>query len=317
MPLYNKEKEVARSIRSVLAQSVKNIEVIIVNDGSTDNGREIVGSFNNRSIRLIDQVNSGVSQARNRGIDAACSDLIAFLDADDEWFPDFLETILRLRAKFPKCKVYATRYIICYPNGTARSAISRGLADDFSEGVLQDYFIVASNSDPPLFSSAIAVCKNAITAIGGFPYGINEGEDLLTWARLAGSFDIAYSFSPLVRFYAPQYDMTDRPPRPPQIPDLVSTGLKNVAENASPERLKGFNEYLALWHRMRSVAFIKSNKIAETRDEIRKSVEYGGISARLLILWLLCCLPGKMPFRLHNAIYEFLQIRRSNSEKLS
>jgi len=317
MPLYNKEKEVVRSLASVFSQTITDFELIVVDDGSTDRGADVVSGYTDSRIRLLRQVNSGVSEARNRGIAEARSDVIAFLDADDEWSPDFLETIFRLRARFPKCKVYATRYVMCFPNGVSRTAIVRGLANNFFEGVLQDYFVVATQSDPPLFSSAIAVCKNAITSIGGFPFGINAGEDLLTWARLAVTYDIAYSFLPLVKFYAPQTDMANRPARLPQVPDLVSMGLKDIANNGSPHSLKGLNEYVALWHRMRAVAFLKSNMIAEVKNEIRNSARYGVMSMRLRILWLLCCLPGKLPVKVSNSVNRILQMCRSYSEKLS
>lgn len=151
IPLYNKGNVVARSIKSVCQQTLADFEVIVVNDGSTDNGREIVRAFNDTRIHLIDQVNSGVSAARNRGIAEACADLIAFLDADDEWRPDFLETVLRLSERFPDCGVFATSYIYQYNDGNNRTAIIRGLTDSSCEGILWDYFSVATQSDPPLF----------------------------------------------------------------------------------------------------------------------------------------------------------------------
>jgi glycosyltransferase involved in cell wall biosynthesis len=314
MPLFNKEKEVLRSLSSVFSQTISDFELIVINDGSTDKGAAVVSGYTDSRIRLFEQVNSGVSAARNRGIAEARSDIIAFLDADDEWLPDFLETILRLRTKFPKCKVYATRYIMRYRNGASRTAIVKGLADGFLEGVLQDYFVVATQSDPPLCSSAIAVCKKAIIEIGGFPININAGEDLLTWARLATTYEIAYCFYPLVKYYVPQYGIIDQPPRLPQIPDLVSKGLKDIADNVSLHYLRDLNAYLALWHRMRAVAFIRSNMIAETMNEINLSVRYGGMSARLFMLRSLCCLPGKLPARVFKSTNEILQMHRSHSE---
>lgn len=87
MPVYNCEKYIARSIRSVLAQTYGNWELIIVNDGSEDSTEKIVQGFakSDQRIRIINQRNQGVSVARNRGIDEAAGDLLMFLDADD-WF---------------------------------------------------------------------------------------------------------------------------------------------------------------------------------------------------------------------------------------
>jgi glycosyltransferase involved in cell wall biosynthesis len=80
----------------------------VINDGSTDKSADVVKSFSDARIRLINQKNAGVSAARNRGINEAKSELIAFLDADDEWMPNYLETILSLREKYPYAGLYAT-----------------------------------------------------------------------------------------------------------------------------------------------------------------------------------------------------------------
>jgi len=123
----------------------------VVDDGSTDKGSDIVVAYRDPRIKMIRQENTGVSSARNRGISDARSELVAFLDADDEWLPDFLETILRLKDQFPECGVYATSYVYCRPGGHKRPAILRGLPDGFNEGILHDYFRIAANSDPPLY----------------------------------------------------------------------------------------------------------------------------------------------------------------------
>ena len=112
IPLFNKASHIKDTIESVLAQSYQNFELIIVNDGSTDNGPKIVREIKEPRILVIDQANAGVSAARNRGIDAAKGDLIAFLDADDLWNPDFLSAIMRLYQRFPWAGLYATAYRI-------------------------------------------------------------------------------------------------------------------------------------------------------------------------------------------------------------
>jgi glycosyltransferase involved in cell wall biosynthesis len=310
IPLYNKEKEVSGSLRSVLSQSVTDIEIIVVDDGSVDNGREMVFAFNDPRIRLVVQKNSGVSAARNRGIAEACSDMVAFLDADDQWRPDFLETVLRLSERFPECGVFASGYIYRYSDGYTRSAIIRGLEDASCEGILRDYFRVAAQSDPPLCSSSVAVRKSAITAIGGFPEGITIGEDLLTWARLAVRYEIAYCRSPLAVISAP-LRKEDREQRLPETPDHVAMGLVRLMAEVRPEQAAGLRQYLALWHRMRAAVYLKFNLTAESRREIGYSSEYAGLSLRLLILMLLGYLPGTLPARLQHAINTTLQKIRS------
>lgn len=314
MPLYNKEREVARAIRSVLAQTFSEFELLVVDDGSSDGGSVIVTACGDPRIRMVRQENAGVSAARNRGITEARADLIAFLDADDEWLPEFLETILRLRENFPGCRVYATRYFLCYAGHEERAAVVKMDEPGFQEGLLTNYFQVASHSDPPLWSSAVAVDKAAILDTGGFPVGVIAGEDLLTWARLVARFDIAYCTTPLARFYAPM-EMSDRPPRVPQKPDRVAQGLSELLDIVPLEQHQSLKEYLALWHRMRAVVFIKLNRGFDARQEIRNAISYVGMTSRLRVLMFLSWLPGTLPSRLQILLSRSLNLIRSRGLK--
>lgn len=303
IPLHNKEKEVGRAIASVLSQTFGDFEVIVVNDGSTDRSRDVVQDYEDPRIRIIDQSNQGVSAARNRGIAEARSGLIAFLDADDEWEKDYLETILKLAEKYPDASVFATGYMIQTPGGIRRRAVIKGLPAGFSEGILKKYFAVASYSDPPLWTSAVAVRKEAIKAVGGFPEGVIAGEDLLTWARLAIRFNIAYSSSPRAVFYAPAR-MEDRPPRSPQVPDRVAEGLRSLLDQPSLDAgaREAVRQYVGLWHRMRAVVFLKLNRGLQAREEIRNSANYTGMTLRLAVLLMLSWLPGRLPESTYSAL---------------
>ncbi|HDR8111751.1 glycosyltransferase family 2 protein [Bacillus thuringiensis] len=97
IPLYNKEHYIKRAIKSIIGQTFQNYEIIVIDDGSEDNSCNMVRSFQDSRIQLIQQKHSGVAAARNRGIESARADIIAFLDADDEWQPTFLETICSLK----------------------------------------------------------------------------------------------------------------------------------------------------------------------------------------------------------------------------
>ena len=195
IPLYNKEKSIASTLRTVLSQTFSDYEIVIVNDGSTDNSVVEVEKVRDDRIRLIHQQNAGVSAARNRGIEEAKGDLIAFLDADDEWKPEYLATQYFLYQKYPDCGVYACNYEFRDAKGKVSPTIIRKLPFNERDGILSNYFEVASCSNPPICSISIMVKKNAIQAIGGFPIGVKSGEDLLTWARLAVNTTIAYSKS--------------------------------------------------------------------------------------------------------------------------
>ena len=113
IPLYNKEKQIARTLQTVLEQTFQAFEIVIVDDGSTDGSVQEIEQIKDSRIRLIHQQNGGVSAARNRGITEARYDLVAFLDADDEWKPTYLETQYQLYQKYPECSVYACNYKFC------------------------------------------------------------------------------------------------------------------------------------------------------------------------------------------------------------
>ena len=101
IPLYNKEKQIAKTLQTVLNQTYQNFEIVIVNDGSTDRSVDEVKKFLNSRIRLINQKNGGVSAARNRGIKEAKGEYLAFLDADDIWQNNYLQTQIDLICKYP------------------------------------------------------------------------------------------------------------------------------------------------------------------------------------------------------------------------
>jgi glycosyltransferase involved in cell wall biosynthesis len=95
IPNYNHTRFITGAIQSVLNQTYRSFEVIVVDDGSTDNSREVVASFGSQ-VRYIWQENQGLAGARNTGIRAARGQLIGLLDADDQWLPDFLEKMVAL-----------------------------------------------------------------------------------------------------------------------------------------------------------------------------------------------------------------------------
>lgn len=108
VPLYNKEKSIARTIESILNQTLKDFELVIVDDGSTDNSVDIVRGFNDERIVLIQQKNAGPGAARNTGVRNAKADWIVFLDADDENLPDSLEFFAKIIEEHPDADIVDT-----------------------------------------------------------------------------------------------------------------------------------------------------------------------------------------------------------------
>jgi len=291
IPLYNKEATVERAIRSALNQIVQDFEIIVVNDGSTDNSARVVEAIGDHRIRLIHQKNQGVSAARNRGIAEAKYDLIAFLDADDEWLLEFLETIRLMVHRYPDCGLYATRYFLQSPTGKQQPAIVRGIPDAF-EGILENYFEIAKRSNPPICSSAACARKSVLTQIGGFPGGVISGEDLLTWARIAARFPVAYSMSCLSIFHQTPAQICETvPSRVPAEDDVVGRELAALLVSVDSDRKTPLRDYCALWHKMRASCYLRLNMKTKARPEISRALHYA-ISPKLAVYWVLSFSPG-------------------------
>ncbi|MFC2150053.1 glycosyltransferase family 2 protein [Calditrichota bacterium] len=192
IPLFNKARHIRRALNSVLAQTYENFDVIVVNDGSTDGSEKVVEQYTEKRIRLVNQEHAGVSAARNRGIQEAEPELIAFLDADDEWMPEFLETVIALNDKYPQAAIWATGFNTISANGDVMSS-----PKNFSSITSTDdkHLINIFKSLPYykyFWTSSILASKKAIQSVGGFPEYYQISQDTYLWNRLAFNYPVSY-----------------------------------------------------------------------------------------------------------------------------
>jgi len=228
IPLYRKEDTIGRCINSILNQTMKDFEVIVVflsNNDSPSIGNEImVDRHSDSRIRAIAQDGCGVSAARNQGVKEAKSDLIAFLDADDEWTPEHLEVLLRLRGEYPQAGAYGTACYITDGTELWQANYSPAIPTGLWEGVLDNYWKVADQRYfPPLSTSNLIIPKNVFWEIGGFNIGMTKGEDLDLWGRIALSYPIVFSWQGMGIYHidgADRLTITDRRSR--EIPSGIS-----------------------------------------------------------------------------------------------
>lgn len=287
IPLYNKEHQIAKTLQSVFAQTYTDYEIVIVNDGSTDNSVAVVGEINDPRIRLISQQNKGVSAARNKGINEAKGDYIAFLDSDDNWEPDYLESIADLIKKYPEANIFGCRYKFSDEYGNERHTIVRFLEFEGRDGIINNYFKVASNSDAPLWTSAIVAKRSALIQIGGFPEGVVSGEDLLTWAKLACNFKIAFLNEVKATYYCATTGPTGKvPPDLKSVKDFVGC---NLAKLSKAHKDKHIDQYVAFWYKMRSRINLNRNDRWAAFKCALKAVRY---NPYLLKAWALLILSG-------------------------
>ena len=189
VPLFNKERHIGRAIQSVLAQTMQDFEIVVVDDGSTDGSASAVEKMTDSRIRLVKQVNAGVSAARNKGVVEARNELIAFLDADDAYLPDFLEHVLQLVIQYPDAVAYALNYVTVDALGTRRSAVS-GVTKAMPLDTAG--YLAMAKFCSPIHPSSVAVRREALHRAGDFPVGVKLGEDLDTWLRLSFIGPVAF-----------------------------------------------------------------------------------------------------------------------------
>ena len=256
IPLYNCQKYIVRAIQSVLSQTYLPNEIIVINDGSTDNSEKLVSEMNLPIVRLINQTNKGVSAARNRGIIESKYEFIAFLDADDEWLPNHIETIVNLINSYPRCGLFASSYYIQPIN---KNIFTPSLANSFlpTTGIIKDYYkCISYSADTPFHLNSTIIKKTKLLEIGGFPEGIPSGEDILTIARLYTVCDFAYSDVPTSIYHlTPAEGKSTRPILMNNPIDKMFHSLLTVASHRKNVRL-----FLAHWHKRRVTGAISAKK---------------------------------------------------------
>jgi len=185
IPLYNKEDSIDRTLQSVLVQTHKDYEIVIINDGSTDSSEAVVSNFKDQRIRYLSTENRGVSRARNLGIEKSKGVLIAFLDADDYWYPNHLEILYQLYLKYPKAGLYTTTYEKRFHKNSIFLANFKGINSTEQSFMIVDDFFDHNTIDAIAWTSVCAVPKNILVSIGGFDMSITHGEDTDLWIRIA------------------------------------------------------------------------------------------------------------------------------------
>lgn len=183
IPTYNRVKWISKAIDSALAQTYTDLEIIVVDDGSTDQTRQLIGNYGD-GVRYIYQTNAGVSAARNRGIREARGEWIAFLDSDDEWLPEKLQSQLDLADRYPQIVMVASNVHI--DDGTNKLSfldIREQIFKDETERVI--YNPLLSVCKLAFFPSSLLIKKSALSRAGMFDENLTLYEDRDLACRVA------------------------------------------------------------------------------------------------------------------------------------
>jgi glycosyltransferase involved in cell wall biosynthesis len=198
IPLYNCEAYIEAAINSVLSQKYQDFEVIVVDDGSTDNGPYLVSVIQDKRVQLLQQTNAGVSSARNSGVVLAKGDLICFLDADDWYHPLYLETIVSMALQHSEIGFFATNCLIFRKNDVPLKTWDTKSKDQM---LIENLYNFWMNSDYTFNTSCVAVRREFLISFQPcFPLGESFGEDLDLWFRLAERSHLVYCKTSLVAY---------------------------------------------------------------------------------------------------------------------
>jgi len=246
IPLLNKGPHIARAIESVLKQTFQDFEIIIIDGNSIDEGPIIVQQYSDPRIHFYVQEGSGVSSARNQGVNRSHSPYIAFLDADDEWMPRHLETIIRLIKKYPDAGMFTTTWKRQTVDRQIRMANYQYIPNPPWEGLLPDYFKSGSLGDSPVWTSVVVIPKKIFEEMGGFSEGYWYGEDLDLFGKIALKYPVAFSweFGAIYHCEALNRACDKEIPLNYQEP-FITTARSAIFEGKVPHRLmKSLNNYI-------------------------------------------------------------------------
>lgn len=188
IPLYNKEKYIRRAVDSVLNQDLEDFELIIVNDGSTDQSLAELDDITDSRLKVVNQDNAGVGAARNTGIREAKFGWVALLDADDFWAVDHLYELSKIIKKYPLSGLISTK------TDFVQEEFINLIRNDISESNINsiDYFYESSKDLSIVTSSSACIKKIVFEKLGGFA-DYKMGEDLEYWARIALEYPVSIS----------------------------------------------------------------------------------------------------------------------------
>ena len=186
IPLWNKKAAIGQTVASVLAQTWPDLELVVVDDGSTDGSADALAGFDDPRLRIVRQANAGAGPARNRGIAESRHAWIAFLDADDRWAPDHLAELDRIRRAEPDAALIGTAFAVRHQDGF-------DLSDEGQPRIERiRYFERSAQGWPPFCASSAAIPRRTFEQLGGFgPERTNQ--DVMYFARIALEGAVAFS----------------------------------------------------------------------------------------------------------------------------
>ena len=326
IPLYNCAQYVSHAVESVLSQGVANLEVIVVDDGSTDGSVQALAAFRDR-IEVIEQENQGAAAARNRGVQAARGKYLAFLDADDLWHPGRLAAQLAALEEFPRAGISITDFTVHDPSGCIRDRAGirwkyRVVKDEHetpwnrlfndqrpvqwrsADGLVHEYTVYFGQVAGWLFrgnffnTSSVLVRRDAFVNAGGFDESLDTEEDYDCWLKITREWPALFIDAPLVAFRRRPDQLT----RPEQLERVLRNALLVVRRAAQEESgaLGGaeVSKRIASLECDLGIICLRTRRNAEARSHLAASVNLRPRQLSSLLLLVAAYLPAGLLGRL-------------------
>ncbi len=270
IPLYNKGPYVRRTLESVTAQTWQDFEVVVVDDGSTDDGPAIVRAYPDPRVRLVVQSNQGPGAARNHGIRASAAPYLAFLDADDEWLPGILERSMEALKEHADCPVFVTDYFLeedgetyltCHSDLPFKPGVNRLPIDICPE--------VARHCVNLFAQGAVVIHRKVVARVGGYcEQRCTYGEDTYLWLRVLLHYPLYMNAEPLLRIHYDASALVRNRGASYPVHVLVQRATELLADCPAAYRnlLEGLLDYyalLSLWRRLDERDFVTVRTILE------------------------------------------------------
>ena len=283
IPLYNKESTIVKCLNSVTSQTLLPNEIIIVNDGSSDSSAKLVESIIENhlhlDIKFINQSNKGVSQARNLGIKTAKNELIALLDADDEWHQDYILQMKKLIQNYPDARIYSSFHRKKDADGNF--FLPFHILHQGFMGYIPDYF-ETSIKVPLINSSCVILSKSCFFEQGGFEVGAKVTEDLLLWFKFASNYKIAHFNKPLVTIN--QFPDNSRKNRKSSLPVIIEHFIFN--RDTYEQLNKSQKRYLFSVSNKQIIASLLDSNYLEYFKRLKLSYKLFGIKSLKALFFL-------------------------------
>lgn len=294
IPAYNAEKFINTSVDSVLCQTYKKFELIIIDDGSTDDTRGVVEQYTDNRIRYIYQINEGVSAARNKGILESTGEFVCFLDSDDEWKENHLEELHSLIGKYSQCGIYITGYDIRLNNGRIICK-SEQLLNRISDEQIESkngFDVLLKNGY--FFNTNTMCCRREVfDKVGLFAVGVKNGEDDDMWYRIFSYYSVALTKKSTTIYNRANCGATGN--RTEVMVPFFFQRLSSIFN--SPEVPQYRKDSLMIWAERNKLSRVRQNILLGNKREawkLFKEIDFNKSNKKKYCETVLCmCIPSK------------------------